>query len=79
MNELETSSVNTPIPKCEAIGCNENLGFFDRKNHSRFCRKCRINFYVLRWKCKNPLCEGIINSSQYRETKLYCDNCRGKS
>lgn len=62
-------------PKCESIGCSEPLGYFDIKNNSRFCRKCRINYYVLRWKCKG--CEGVLNSSECRETRKYCNKCKG--
>lgn len=66
----------TDIPKCENLGCTEYLGYFDIKNKRRFCRKCRVDNYVLRWKCKNEKCPNILNSSQFRETKYYCNFCR---
>lgn len=70
------SDTITVIPKCEAVGCNKPLGYFDIKNRSRFCHCCRSNGYnVLRWKCKG--CDTILYASQYRETKKYCDGCRG--
>lgn len=75
MSEIQNVQVG---PKCEAIGCSQPLGYFDIKNGSRFCHGCRSNAYsVLRWKCKG--CDAIISASRYRETKKYCDKCRGLS
>lgn len=69
------SDTITIIPKCENVGCNNDLGYFDRKNGSRFCRLCKSNSHsVLRWKCKG--CDVILYASNYRETKKYCDGCR---
>lgn len=75
MNNITLQKLKPTVPICENIGCGENLGYFDIKNKHRFCRKCRINYYVVRWKCKK--CPNIINSSECRETTKLCRKCRG--
>lgn len=60
---------------CEAIGCTNSLGYFDIKNGKRFCRTCSTFYKVLRWRCKT--CPNIINGSTCRETRKYCDQCKG--
>jgi hypothetical protein len=62
---------------CENIGCTSRLGYFDIKNGSRFCRKCRVSNNVLVWKCKG--CDNRLYSSQSRETRKFCDDCKGLS
>lgn len=79
MSKLEIENQIQNMPKCEALGCNENLGYFDIKNKSRFCKKCRINYYVLRWRCKGKDCNNILCSSECRETRKYCNRCQGKT
>lgn len=70
------SDTVTIVPKCEAIGCDKPLGYFDIKNHSRFCRSCKANSYnVIRWKCRT--CSNIISASEFRETRKYCKDCSG--
>lgn len=72
----DTTTIIAPAePVCEDISCNEKLGYFDKKNHSRFCHKCRVSQKIKRWKCKG--CPNIIYSSEARETRKYCLTCRG--
>ena len=62
------------LQKCQNVGCTTELGYFDIKNGKKFCRKCRSN-NILRWKCR--LCPNILQNSDCRETRKYCDNCKG--
>lgn len=76
MSDVIVKSVNDLV-KCEEIDCDGYLGYFDVKNGRRFCKKCRNFLKVLRWKCKG--CDTILYGSQCRETKKYCDRCKGLS
>lgn len=61
---------------CENLGCTEKLGHFDIKKGRRFCRKCRSFQNDLRWRCKS--CPNILNISECRETRKYCNTCQRK-
>ena len=62
---------------CEEIDCTKPLEYFDIKNGSRFCHSCRVSGKELRWKCKG--CANILTTSQCRETRKFCDDCKGLS
>lgn len=69
------SIVQEPIVICADIGCTNELGYFDKKNGGRFCRRCKITGKELRWKCAS--CDSIISSLKFRVTKKRCDICSG--
>ena len=71
MSDLLTESL-----QCEQIGCTNFLGYFDVKNNKRFCLSCRMMSH-LRWKCKTNGCMNILDSNTSRETRKYCDECKG--
>lgn len=59
---------------CENLGCVNQLGYYDIKKGTRFCKKCKSTSHTLEWKCRG--CNNIISNSGYRETRLYCSSCR---
>ena len=62
---------------CSNIGCKTELGYYDVKKGRRFCYNCKVSG-VLLWRCANfPICTNIISGCTCRETRKFCDGCKG--
>ena len=69
---IEKNEMQMPI--CASKSCGKELKGFEIQNQERFCRHCRISGKVLEWKCRT--CNGTMSNSTYRETRLYCRECK---
>jgi hypothetical protein len=62
---------------CADIYCQKKLSGFDLSKNQRFCKGCRVSPKILLWRCLG--CKSILTNSQFRETKMFCDGCNGKT